>query len=198
MRTNILATVWLGLAVVAIPSAAEAGKLIQPGQTIALTTVGERTPPDDAGGNCDEFLTAICKTDTGEFGMVGDPFGARATVPISTPFSRGSASVFQAYDFDVDGSGRSGTVLLGQIFGTAKLNGFLAQIAGGGSAASLVVKIIDLGPSPPADRKAGKVVLQKTLAKHELQGRVLTGIGFDLKVEGAHRTSGSAADPNSV
>jgi len=195
MRTHIRAAVWLGLAVVAIPFAAEAGKLIEPGETIALTTVGERTSPDDVGGNCDEFLTAICRTDTGEFGMVGDPFGARATVPISAPFSRGSASVFQAYEFDIDASGRSGTVLLGQIFGTAKLNGFLAQIAGGGSAASLVVKIIDLGPSPPADRKGGKVVLQKTLAKHELQGRVLTGIGFDLKVEGGAPYIGFGGGP---
>lgn len=195
MRFKTVIGIWAGLAVLVTSSDADAAQLIEPGQTIALTTVGEPMSANDAGGDCNFFLTGTCNTETGEFGMVGDPFGARATVPIGAPFSRGSASVFQAYDFDVDANGHSETVLLGQVFGSAKLNGFLAQLAGGGSAASLVVKIVDLGPSPPVDRSAGKVVLEKTLARHELQGRAVTGIGFDLKVEGGAPYIGFGGGP---
>lgn len=195
MRSNLLSLICAVLITLSGSPTVRAAAILEPGQTVALTTVEAPVFADGVGETCFVFLSAACQTDTGETGPVGDPFGARATSVGTVPFSRGKGTVFQVYDFDVDASGRFGTVLLGQIFGTAKLNGFLAQLAGGRSKASLVLKVIDLGPSPPADPDKGKVIFEKSLTKHELQGTVLTGVNFNLKVEGGAPYIGIGGGP---
>lgn len=178
-----------------VASGSQAAALLEPGQTISLTTREAPIAADLVGEDCFVFLVATCQTDTGAIGPVGDPFGARAASTGHTPFSRAEGTVFQTYEFDVDASDRFGTILLAQIHGTAKLRGFMAQLAGGRSQVSLTLKIEDLGPTTIVPVSDAKVILDKSLTKHELEGTVLTGVGFAVKVEGGAPYIGIGGGP---
>ena len=169
----------------------EAAGVLRPGETLILTT-GNATVPadgdsDDMDPDCDFVAGGTCVTDLEQI-----RFGARTTAFES--FSRGTATVFRYYDFDVDSGGSFDTPLLSQISGKAKLNGFVALVGGGRAKGSLTLKVIDLGPTM-AQQLGGRVIHKETLVSHELKGVITTGLNFGVKVEGGAPYIGAGAGP---
>lgn len=166
-----------------------AASVIKPNDSLVLYSIDMPNPPDGTGEECFKFLLATCQTD-----RTGDRIGARTAGTL--PFERAKATVYTYYDFDVDNSdGAFDTVLNAQISGVGEFNGFLALVAGGSASGSLNVTLIDLGPSDLAGVVDGQVVLQRSLARHLLQGTITTGINFGITVEGGAPYIGMGASP---
>ncbi len=173
-------------------SNAYAAGLLEPGKTLTLQSESMSVPADGTDASCVIFpitsLTATCGTD-----QAGQQFGVRTTA--RGPFDRGQGSALQFYDFEIDEDDGSETPLFSQISGKANFNGFLAVVGGGQVKADLKLKVIDLGPTSDLYLDGGKVIHQKMLATHQLNGVAITGLNFGIKVEGGAPYIGLGAGP---
>jgi len=168
---------------------ADAAGVLHPDDTLVLRSAVSPNPPDGTGEDCFRYLLGVCQTD-----RTGDRVGARTAGAL--PFERGKATVSTYYDFDVDDSdGKYDTVLNAQISGIGEFNGFLALVAGGKVEGNLNVTLLDLGPTDLAHAGNPQVVVQRSLANHELHGTVTTGINFGITVEGGAPYIGAGASP---